>query len=262
MSLRDEFMAGEGCPIIDLHGHLGPFHGIYMPEAPLDKMIAGMDRCGVESIILSPHAALHGDTREGNREMLAAVRAHPGRVYGYCTVNPNFADAVVPELDTYLPEPNVVGVKIHPATHECAVTHPRYQPMWERANADRLMVLSHTWGGDANCGCAPMRAVAERYPDVRLLLGHSCYGDWDGAIALATDFPNVYLELTAAYHAYGLLERMCAEAGANKVVFGTDYPRFDPMVAVGAVVFAYINETEMRQILHTNAHALLDEQLS
>ena len=261
MSLRDLFLNGGGVPVIDSHGHLGPFNAIYMPEAKLEAMIAGMDRCGVESIILSPHAALWGDIREGNRDMLDAVNRFPGRVYGYCTVNPNYPQDIPGELDAYLDQPGVVGIKIHPATHECPVTDERYRPVWERAQDLKLMLLCHTWGHDGGCGSTDMRTVAEKYPEVRLLLGHSCYNDWDGAIALAVEFPHVYLELTAAYHAYGLIERMCREAGSEKVLFGTDYPWFDPMVTIGCVTYAHIEEPEMRNILYNNARRLLDEQL-
>ncbi len=262
MSLRDDFLNGGGCPIIDMHGHLGPFYGIHMPEAPLERMIAGMDRRGVERIVLSPHNALFGDTREGNREMLEAVNRHAGRVYGYCTINPNFPNEVTSEMDAYLRRSGVVGIKIHPSSHECHVADPRYAPMWERAQREKLLVLSHTWGRDGVCGSEAMGGVAEKYPDVRLLLGHSCYGDWDGAIGLARAFPNVYMELTAAYHAYGLIERMCGEAGAHKVLFGTDYPWFDPMTTAGCVTFAHISEDDMRHILYGNARCLLDEQVA
>ncbi len=262
VSVRDLFMNGGGCPVIDMHGHMGPFAGIYMPEAPLEEMIAGLDRCGIEALVISPHNALSGDTREGNREMLEAVTAHPGRIYGYCTLNPNFPRDIQPEMDRYLHRPGVVGLKIHPARHACPVTSDRYRPVWERANAERLMVLSHTWGAEGTCGTSAMRKIAEEYPEVRLLLGHSCYGAWDEAIALAADFPNVYLELTAAYHVYGLLERMCAEAGSAKVLFGTDYPWFDPMVAIGCVVFAHIDEQDMHKILYANARELLAEAAS
>ena len=260
MTLYNEFAHGGGIPVIDSHGHLGPFSSIYMPEAPLDTMIAGMDRCGVECIVLSPHTALSGDTREGNREMIEAVRKHPGRVYGYCTLNPNFPDDLPGEMDAYLDRPGVVGIKIHPEMHACAVGDAKYTPVWERAHEDRLMVLSHTWGATGLCGAAEMRAIAERYREVRLILGHSCYNAWEPAISLAAEYPNVYLELTAAYHAYGLIEWMCRDAGPGKVLFGTDYPWFDPMVAIGCVTSAHIEESAMRLILYDNARALLDEQ--
>lgn len=267
MSLGDSLIIGESTadevvPVIDVHGHLGPFHAIYMPEALLEAMIAGMDRCNVECIIISPHNALAGDTREGNREMLAAVEKYPGRIYGYCTVNPNFPGDIAGEIDFCLKQPDVLGFKFHPESHMYPVGGKHYQAAWERANEDKLLVLSHTWGETGFCGAKEMRQIAEQYPDVRLLLGHSCYGAWDEAIALAADFPNVYLELTAAYHVYGLIEKMCEGAGSEKVLFGTDYPWFDPMVTIGCVTFAHIEEDEMNNILHDNSRKLIDEQLA
>jgi len=262
VSLRALFLSGAGIPIVDMHGHLGPFSGIYLPEAKLETMIAGMDRAGLECLVLSPHNALSGDTREGNSEMLDAVRRYPGRIYGYCTVNPNFPDDLEREMDRCLEQPGVIGLKLHPEMHACPATDDRYRPAWERAQQDKTLVLSHTWGREGACGTKAMREIAERYPDVRLLLGHSCYGDWDEAIRLAAEFPNVYLELTAAYHVYGLLEWMCRDAGSNKVLFGTDYPWFDPMVVVGCIVYARIDETAMRNILYNNGRRLIDEQLA
>ncbi len=262
MTLREEFLNGQGCTVIDVHGHLGPFHGIYLPEAALKAMVAGMERRGIEALILSPHSALSGDTREGNREMIQAVEEYPGRIYGYCTVNPNFPADAEGEMDAYLGHPGVVGIKVHPAMHEYPVDGPRYTPVWERANHDKLMVLCHTWGKAGGCGAEDMMKIADRYPDVRLILGHSCFGAWEEAIALAREFPNVYLELTAAYSVYGIVDWMCRDAGAAKVLFGTDYPWFDPLVVIGCVTYAHISEDEMRNILGVNARRLLDEQLA
>ena len=260
VSLYERLMQGEDVPVIDMHGHVGPYAGISLPAAGLDAMIAGMDQAGVEAIVLSPHSALDGDTREGNQEMLEAVLRYPGRVYGYVTVNPNFPDAVEPELDRYLGEPGVVGVKIHPEIHKAAADSPRYAPMWERLNAHDGLVLAHTWGQTGLCGVDTMRRIARAYPEVRLLLGHSCYNAWEGAIALAAEHENVYLELTAAAHAYGLIEWMCREAGADKVVYGTDYPWFAPFLYIGFVASSRIRAGEIRKILYGNARRLLAEQ--
>lgn len=262
MNLRNQLLNRQPVKIIDIHGHMGPFHAFFMPDADLDKMVAGMDRCGMESLVLSPHDALCGDTREGNTEMLQAVKQYPGRIYGYCTINPSFPQYINHEMERCLNQPGVVGFKLHPAMHATPVTDPRYQSTWERANAEKRLLLSHTWGAGGGCGTSEMRKMAEKYPDVRLILGHSCYGDWNGAMALAAEHPNVYLDLTASYHVYGLIEKMCEVAGPHKVLFGTDYPWFEPMVTVGCVVFAHIAEQDMADILYNNARRLLDEQLS
>ena len=260
MNLYDHYMDGATIPVLDAHGHLGSFPGIYMPEAPLEKMIEGMDRCGIEALFISPHRAILGDTREGNTEMLDAIAQYPKRLYGYCTINPNFPDDIEHELSRCMDVTGVIGIKIHPGTHARNVNDPAYAPVWERAHHNKWMVLSHTWGEGGGCGATDLRPIAEQYPEVRLLLGHSCYGAWDRACALAADFPNVYLELTAAYHVYGLIERMCAVAGSHKVLFGTDYPWFDPMVAIGCVASARITQKAMHNILYNNARRLLDEQ--
>ena len=262
MTLREQFLNGDGCTVIDAHGHLGPFAGIYLPEASLDSMVMGLKDSGIEAIILSPHSALCGDTRQGNREMIDAVEKFPGLIYGYCTINPNFPGDIENEMDSYLGHPGVVGIKLHPAIHSTAVTSYKYESLWKRANRDRLMVLCHTWGETGGFGAQDMKKIAELYPDLRLLLGHSCYGAWEEAIALARDFKNVYLELTACYPFYGLLETMCEQAGSTKVLFGTDYPWFDYMHAIGCVVHAHISEDDMRNILALNARRLLDEQCS
>ena len=262
MSLRDEFIGGHGCPVIDAHAHMGPFRSIYLPEARLEAMLEGMERTGIEAIMVSPHSALYGDTREGNTEMLEAVREHPGRIYGYCTIHPGYPGEMQGELDRCFRERGVVGVKIHPFTHEYPIDGPNYAPLLERLDTECALLLSHTWGKEDTCGAHKMRIIAEKYPNIRLLLGHSCYGAWAEGIALAKEFPNVYLELTAAAHVYGLIEWMCREAGSQKVIYGTDYPWFDPAAYIGFVTFAHIEESDMRNILYNNARRLLDEQLA
>jgi len=262
VNYRERLLKGEHCPIIDMHGHLGPFHAFFMPEAAPDAMVRGMDRCGMEHLVFSPHSALCGDIREGNAEMFDVVKRYPGRLYGYCTINPSFPQFIDGEMEKYLEQAGVVGIKIHPAMHACAVTDDRYTSTWQRAQAEKRLVLSHTWGAGGGCGTSDMIKIAEKYPDVRLILGHSCYGDWDHVLPFAAEFPNVYLDLTAVYHFYGLIERMCEKVGSHKILFGTDYPWFDPMVTAGCIVYAHIGEDDMGNILYNNGRRLLDEQLN
>ncbi|MFL7808207.1 MAG: amidohydrolase family protein, partial [Anaerolineae bacterium] len=94
-------------------------------------------------------------------------------------------------------------------------------------------------------------------PRVKLLLGHSCHGEWDQAVALAHDFPNIYLELTALFDDRGVLEKFVDEAGSDRMLFGTDLPWFDPHQAVGALLSAHITDEDRHNICHRNAEHLL-----
>jgi len=99
--------------------------------------------------------------------------------------------------------------------------------------------------------------MAENYPRVKLLLGHSCHGDWDAAVRLAHDFPNVYLELTAVFDDRGVLEKFVREVGSDRLLFGTDLPWFDPHHAIGVLLSAEISDEDRHNICHRNAEVLL-----
>jgi predicted TIM-barrel fold metal-dependent hydrolase len=102
-----------------------------------------------------------------------------------------------------------------------------------------------------------VRKLAERYTNAKFLLGHSCHGEWDEAVALANDFPNLFLELTAIFDDRGALEKFAAEAGSQRMLFGTDLPWFDPHQAVGALFSAHLSDEQIHDICHRNAEKLL-----
>ncbi|HUU53328.1 MAG TPA: amidohydrolase family protein [Armatimonadota bacterium] len=254
-----EFMATgrcESCPVIDMHGHYGPFHGIYLPRPWADGMLGTMDRSGVCFIVCSSHASL-ADPGRGNREMAQVVRDHPGRFYAYRTVNPNYPKKLKEEVARFPDDQGFVGFKFHPSGHSYPITGGNYVPALEYANEHRLLLLSHTWGFSEYDGPSLVAQVAERYPNATFLMGHSGYGEWDTALRVAGEHGNVYLELTAASRVSGVITRMVGEVGSEKVLFGTDLPWFDPHFGIGSVCFSRITDEDRHNILHRNAERLL-----
>ena len=246
------------CPIYDMHGHMGYFHLIYFPRPDAAAMIRTMDECGVRMLVFSHHQALNSPDL-ANAPSVEGVRQFPDRLRAYCMVNPNYPEQLEVDLasfDALMPDV-YVGFKFLPDYHGIALTDARYQPAWEYANDRELLILTHTWGGSEVDGPAVVRQVAERYPKVKLLLGHSCHGEWDAAVQLARDFPNVYLELTAVFDDRGVLEQFVREAGSDYMLFGTDLPWFDPHHAVGALLSADISDEDRHNICHRNAEQLL-----
>ncbi|MCE5257872.1 MAG: amidohydrolase family protein [Chloroflexi bacterium] len=261
--IAQEFLATgccTSCPIIDLHGHYGHFSGIYMPNHDSQQMIATLDRCGVERIVSSGHTAL-ADMVRGNQEIAEVTAAFPGRWNGYLVFNPNYPEEAAHELDLYDERKTLVGIKFHPSFHQYPINGERYKPALEFAAERHLLLLSHTWGGSAYDDVPKVAQIAEQYPEIDILCGHSFYGNWDAGIALAARMPNVYLELTAAYAVNGLIERVVEQAGEDKIVFGCDLPWFDPHYAIGCIVFAHITEQARRKILRETALRLLRPRL-
>lgn len=247
----------DTCPIYDMHGHMGEFSSIYFPRGDTDAMIGTMDECGVKLLIFSHHLALFSPNH-GNQPSIDAVRRYPDRLRAYCVINPNYPESAEREIASYPQNSDVfVGFKFLSDYHKVALTDERYRPAWEFADRHGLLILMHTWGGSPFDGPQRVRPMAERYPNVKILMGHSCHGAWDEAVKLANDFPNLYLELTAVFDDRGILEKFCQEAGSHKMLFGTDLPWFDPHQAIGALLSAHISDEDRHNICHHNAKKLL-----
>jgi hypothetical protein len=236
---------------------MGIWKGIYFPHAEPAQMVESMDHAGVQLVVFSHHAALSSPDVM-NRMSVASARAHPARLRAYCAIHPFYPRMAEAELASYDSYADVyVGLKLHGDMHGAAYTDQRYAPAWEFADRRELPVLVHSWGTSPNDGTAVMRAIAERYPRVKLILGHSLHDLWGDAVAMARQFPRVYLDLCAVLdERTGVLERFVGEAGSERVLFGTDIPWFDFHYSIAGVVAAEIAEADMRNILSLNARKL------
>ena len=221
-------------------------------------MVKAMDRAGVRILVFCHHASLFSPDI-GNSVNIKAVRKFPDRFRAYCAINPNYPDVVQKDIHSFEQHRDVyVGFKFLADYHLISITDSRYRPAWELADQKGLLILLHTWGGSQYGGPGPIRKMAEKYHRVKILLGHSCHGEWDAAVALARDFPNVYLELCAVLDERGVLEKFVSELGSEKIVFGTDMPWFNYHNYIGAVLGAEISDEDRRNVLYRNAKKLLN----
>ena len=275
----------ESCPIIDMHGHLGPFHGAYLPSAPPDRMVTSLKRQNVLKLVCAPHQALFADVQRGNVVMQEAIDRYPETLLGYWSVNPNHPDLVRSAPRELEKSHGFVGFKFLPEYHEYPVTGAGYAPVLEYADEHGgLIVLVHTWGGSSFDDPSLLAEIAGKYPRVTFLMGHSGFGAWETSFRVARDHPNTYLDLTCVYAAHdfgnlprgntagaairstmqinGNIERMVRVAGSGKIVFGTDMPWYSPHAAAGAILFSRIDDDARHDIMHRNAERLIGRFLT
>jgi predicted TIM-barrel fold metal-dependent hydrolase len=267
------------CPIIDMHGHVGPFYGCYLPSSPVDRMRQRLKRCGVQRIVCSHHSALACDVEHGNQLMQDVVNAHPDDFLAYWVINPHYPEITARDLKSFPSREGFVGLKFWPDYHLVPVNSPKYSNALKYADEHGLLVLVHTFGESPFDAPALLGEVADRYPRARFLMGHSGYGEWERSVGIARDLANVYLDLTSVVqaldfsqmpggslmpaapslspHVNGLIEYMVQTAGSQKVVFGSDLPWYSQHYHAGAVLFARISDDARHDILHRNAERLL-----
>jgi uncharacterized protein len=273
----------DKCPIIDMHGHFGPFGGSFMPGYPVEKMIKTIKRCGIKRIVCSPHAGLFGDPIKGNELIQDIIDQYPEYFLGYCIINPNFPDFIEKSLKTFSKSRGFIGFKFLPDYHLHPVTSYRYEKALKYADSEGLTVLVHTWGQSPFDSPKLIAELAPKYPDITFIMGHSGFGEWEESVNTAYKNNNVFLDLTAVYVAHdfslqprgsvganlqsilsvnGVIEYMVKNCGSNKILFGTDLPWYSPLYAAGAILFSHINDEAKCNILYRNAEKILKKYLN
>jgi len=243
----------DDCDIIDMHCHLGrAAHTV--PSAEADGLLATMDRIGVRSAVCSHIRALSEQTRAGNDAMAEAIRAHPGRILGYVILWPEDRRTVADEVERCLAA-GFSGIKMH-SSNGFPYDDPAYEPAYAAAHERRLPVLYHTWGQASDF--EQIGRVAARFPDARHLLGHAGSDNPDAYVAFAKAHASVVLELCFSRCPRGLVERLVAGAGPERIVWGSDATFLNQAQQIGKVLGADLPDQTKRMLLGANARRILE----
>ncbi|GAB3433524.1 amidohydrolase family protein [Flindersiella endophytica] len=252
-------LAGEplaDVDVVDAHAHLGPYSLFLIPSSGIDAMVGVMDRTGVRQAVLASNRAIQQDAHAGNTEALRAADRFPGRIAAYAVVNPwQRPERELHRLET---DPRFAGIKVHPDLHEYPLTGPLYEPVWECSSRTGLPVLTHTWHGSRFDDPAQAGAVLDRHPEVRVVLGHSGVSPAGMAASLEVvrAHPSAYLEICGSSMTGALLRWLVAEAGPDRVLFGSDFPFIDQRFSLGRVAGAGLAPDTAAAVLGGTARRL------
>jgi len=238
--------------IIDMHGHLGRYY-FAIPDISPDGLVAAMDCIGISKILCSHFSSISGECAMGNSDVLAAIRAWPGRIEGYITVWPSSAEDVAAETDRCLTA-GFIGLKLH-NNNEFPYTDPAYAPALARANERCMPVLLHTWGKEQEF--QELRQLSQAYPDISILAAHAGSAREDDYARIARDCENVYLDTPASWAPRGLIDRLVEKAGAHRVVFGSDAVFLSMTQQIGRVLGACVSDEDKLAVLSKNAARIL-----
>ena len=245
----------DGTKVIDFHSHVGRQDEIGMKDDPA-LMLHAMDQAGIDVSCL--FQIFHPDGTTGNDLAARFIARHPDRFVAFAYVSPTMPDRMVPELTRAIDELNFVAIKLYPPFTPWEFNKPQWEPIYEFANERKLTIIFHT---DHLYRSRPrfLADIAPRHPQANFVAGHS--GNVPEAraeaIAAARDHSNVYLETCSTFRTPGVIEQLVDEAGADRVLFGSDAPLMDPRPQLGKIITADISDEAKRLVLGGNAERLL-----
>lgn len=258
--------------IIDAHCHIypdkiaekaslgtGTFYGIDMKYdgkiSTLNEVAkrAGIDRCLIHSVATTPKQVASINSFIANE-----VAESKGRFIGFGALHPD-SDDIEGDVENLL-SLNLRGVKLHPDIQGVAADDPRCLKIYEKI-AGKIPLLIHC--GDNRYDMSnPNRIgrVMDMFPEMTVIAAHfGGYTIWDEAVRCYAGRKNVYVDTCSSFWKLTDEEiiRYIHEYGADKVLFGTDYPMWDAQDELDRLFSLGLSEREYDMILHENLEKLL-----
>ncbi|MDO9397615.1 MAG: amidohydrolase family protein [Herbiconiux sp.] len=255
----------DGIRSIDVHAHIGKTVANDIGQT-VAELLARMDAGGLSHALPSPAAADRQadgirDTRRMNDLVATAVRDHPDRFPGgFGLVEPRHEELAVEETLRVVDELGLLGIAVHPMLEGYYLDTPlRVDPIFEILDDRRSLCLMHC-SPDPGSGESPraVRSVVSRFPNVTVFLGHAFLtpAQLSEAVDIVKEHPQVYFDV--AYQSDpAMTERLVAEVGSERMVFGTDQPFYDPAHVLHSVLEARITDDDRHAILSGNVDRLV-----
>ena len=243
-----------GIYIFDIHAHIDRTSDFQMTDVSPRAVVQTMDRLGISGGCVSSILSIHADCAMGNRNVLEAVKAFPGKLWGYVTVSPHHNDVA---LDPFFREPGIKGLKVHAAFHRAAINDPRYDPFYEYADKHSLPVLFHTW---EIADILHVSEIAARCKNAKLIIGHGAMRTWEvkrEVIDAVRKYENVFADTTVSVAYDGAVEYAAKVLGADRLCYGSDVPFYDCRHVVGKVATCKLSDSDKEKILGGNAKRIL-----
>lgn len=238
--------------VIDAHMHVDTFYNFFIPRPEPFRLLESALRLGIRMMVGSSLRAIRGDAAAGNAGALQVMHDCPGRFLPYLVVKPNFPEETA-EVIALAEREGVRQFKIHDDGNDLPYNHAHYLPFYEWADAAGAIVLAHTFGRKH---VVPLMEVARQFRRLTILLAHSGITEEEIYAEAVRTCDNILLETCSSMAWSGLIERLVAMAGADRVLFGTDMPFMSPAQQLGRVVFSRISDDDKRKILGLNAQRL------
>lgn len=258
--------------ILDAHCHI-------YPDKIADKAVKGVEafydlplelkgtvsdlldvgnRYGITNFLVNSVSTTPHQVKSINEFIAAQVAAYPDRLTGFGTLHP---DSETPEEDLeHLLELGLKGVKLHPDFQKFSMESEKSVRLC-RMFAGKLPLLLHT--GDYRYEFSNpdnLLRFLDKVPDATVIGAH--FGGWsvlDEAVEKLAGIPNLYVDCSSSFYYMDKEKavKVIESFGVEKVLFGSDYPMWNPGREMEFLRSLGLSAEDERKILWDNGCRLL-----
>ena len=253
--------------IFDCHVHL-PSPGLgytweWQPHTPsLPAAVAYLRKCGIRRVLANSArgevAQTVAEMVAGNDEIIQISKEYPDFIIPACLINTNFPEASQAELRRCREEHYIVWVgELCGYAGNYSYNTPAFSEAVRLAT--QLNMVIHIHSDDID----DMERLCREFPEATLVLAH--LGDEPDQVTrrveLAKRHPNLYLDICGnGFERMGVLEMAVRAAGAERVLFGSDFTINDPSGVISRIQYSSLDEEAQRKILGGNLLRMFGER--
>ena len=258
----------NGIYAIDAHCHI-------YPEKIAKRAVAGTDnfyslnsvydgtvsdllekgtKAGIDHFIVQSVATAPSQVKSINEFIAESVKNSGGKFTGLGTLHPDSTD-IKGDIE-HLIELGLKGVKLHPDIQAFKIDDYRCLKIYELCELMNLPILMHT--GDHRYDYSNpnrMLPIMEIYTSLTVVGAHlGGWSVWDEACEKLANLDNFYVDCCSCF---AFMEKEKAAEiikhfGAEKVLFGTDYPMWSYDSEIDYLLSLGLDTEEIKCILNSN----------
>ena len=247
-----DFIAGKAADTIRSFYSLGDDS----MNGTVTDLLAHADRAGISEFVLLPVAVKPEGTRHINDFILGQLETQP-RFYGFGTIHAameNLTDEV-----EYIIDKGLRGVKMHPDFQVFPIDDPRLFPAYEQLQG-RLPVLFHM--GDQRYDHSHprrLRQVLELFPKLQVIAAHFGGYTMHETACQELKHTDCFFDISSSLM---FMDECVAEIyinpyGAERLVYGSDYPMWNPERELQRFLRLKLTDAQFQQIAWKTAAQIL-----
>ena len=246
--------------IIDGHIHIGDW--LYRHYSSLSVTVKDLDtllkKSGIDGAILFP------SDKKDNRGLLDQIKRGVNRKYWFFP----WIDPKIKDWNEFVKNNlrDISGIKIHSSLDGImgGLTNKLYRPVLELAKEEKLLMYVHCGRWQKAASYKFVLHMAGEYPGINFIISH-LGGDHEelklqaplDARRMKTE--NVTFDISATRESW-TIDNGVKILGAERFIFGSDFPVMHPRVALECLNVSHITANERKMILGENVLNLLNRK--
>jgi len=234
-------------------------------------MIDALDEAGIDQgIVLGLKTPM---VTISNEEIADFCNKTDGRFIGFACVDPNWGEEAAKELEYAIKTLKLKGLgELTPPTQFFYPNDTKVFPVYETAEKLGIPMCIHTGGEHVGLikysNPIYLDEVAQLYKTLPIIaehMGSFPFGTWfEEAMCIAYKNPNVFIGIAALKEreliGMDLLNKAVSYIGADRIIFGTDYPTLPPCSIKyhrDIIMNSKLSDSDKEKIMGANMYSLI-----